>query len=112
MQAWFDIDLDRGKLLPATAMIPKAKDLEAPNVVIIPCGGTTFREKNRRLLYIAVSCKPSEGGRSCGQSESIRDIDLFVGTSAMDWQTSEVASPLPAPMQPLLEALQPSDRSS
>lgn len=77
-------------------MIHKAKDLEAPNVVIMPCGGTTFREKNRRLLYVAVSRKPSEGGRSCGQSESIRDIDLFVGTSAMDWQTSEVASPLPA----------------
>lgn len=35
--------------------IHKAKGLEAPNVLIMPCDGTTFREKDRRLLYVAIS---------------------------------------------------------
>lgn len=39
----------------AISTIHKAKGLEAPNVVIMPCDGTTFREKDRRLLYVAIS---------------------------------------------------------
>jgi len=39
----------------AVSTIHKAKGLEAPNVVIMPCDGTTFREKDRRLLYVAIS---------------------------------------------------------
>lgn len=35
--------------------IHKAKGLEAPNVIIMPCDSTTFREKDRRLLYVAIS---------------------------------------------------------
>lgn len=41
--------------LRAVSTIHKAKGLEAPNVVIMPCDGTTFREKDRRLLYVAIS---------------------------------------------------------
>jgi superfamily I DNA/RNA helicase len=41
--------------LRAVSTIYKAKGLEAPNVVIMPCDGTTFREKDRRLLYFAIS---------------------------------------------------------
>ncbi len=45
------------RLPPARAIstIHKAKGLEAPNVLIMPCDGTTFREKDRRLLYVAIS---------------------------------------------------------
>ena len=45
------------RLPPARAIstIHKAKGLEAPNVVIMPCDGSTFREKDRRLLYVAIS---------------------------------------------------------
>ncbi|UWU14075.1 ATP-binding domain-containing protein [Rhizobium sullae] len=45
------------RLPPARAIstIHKAKGLEAPNVLIMPCDGTTFRERDRRLLYVAVS---------------------------------------------------------
>jgi DNA helicase-2/ATP-dependent DNA helicase PcrA len=39
----------------AISTIHKAKGLEAPNVMIMPCDGTTFREKDRRLLYVAIS---------------------------------------------------------
>ena len=39
----------------AISTVHKAKGLEAPNVVIMPCDGTTFREKDRRLLYVAIS---------------------------------------------------------
>lgn len=39
----------------AISTIHKAKGLEAPNVVIMPCNATTFREKDRRLLYGAIS---------------------------------------------------------
>jgi hypothetical protein len=39
----------------AVSTIHKAKGLEAPNVVIMPCDATTFREKDRRLLYVAIS---------------------------------------------------------
>jgi DNA helicase-2/ATP-dependent DNA helicase PcrA len=41
--------------LRGISTIHKAKGLEAPNVVIMPCDGTTFREKDRRLLYVAIS---------------------------------------------------------
>ncbi|MEY9142040.1 ATP-binding domain-containing protein [Bradyrhizobium elkanii] len=41
--------------LRAISTIHKAKGLEAPSVVIMPCDGTTFREKDRRLLYVAIS---------------------------------------------------------
>ena len=41
--------------LRAVSTIHKAKGLEAPNVMIMPCDGTTFREKDRRLLYVAIS---------------------------------------------------------
>jgi len=45
------------RLPPARAIstVHKAKGLEAPNVVIMPCDATTFREKDRRLLYVAIS---------------------------------------------------------
>jgi len=45
------------RLPPARAIstVHKAKGLEAPNVVIMPCDGATFREKDRRLLYVAIS---------------------------------------------------------
>jgi DNA helicase-2/ATP-dependent DNA helicase PcrA len=39
----------------AISTIHKAKGLEAPNVEIMPCDSTTFREKDRRLLYVAIS---------------------------------------------------------
>lgn len=39
----------------AISTIHKAKGLEAPNVIIMPCDSTTFREKDRRLLYVAIS---------------------------------------------------------
>lgn len=45
------------RLPPARAIstVHKAKGLEASNVVIMPCDGATFREKDRRLLYVAIS---------------------------------------------------------
>jgi hypothetical protein len=45
------------RLPPARAIstVHKAKGLEAPNVAIMPCDATTFREKDRRLLYVAIS---------------------------------------------------------
>ena len=39
----------------AISTIHKAKGLEASNVEIMPCDSTTFREKDRRLLYVAIS---------------------------------------------------------
>lgn len=39
----------------AISTIHKAKGLEAPHVMVLPCDGTTFREKDRRLLYVAIS---------------------------------------------------------
>lgn len=39
----------------AISTVHKAKGLEAPNVVIMPCDATTFREKDRRLLYVGIS---------------------------------------------------------
>ncbi len=39
----------------AISTIHKAKGLEAQNVMIMPCDSTTFREKDRRLLYVAIS---------------------------------------------------------
>lgn len=45
------------RLPPARAIstVHKAKGLEAPNVIIMPCDATTFREKDRRLLYVGIS---------------------------------------------------------
>jgi superfamily I DNA/RNA helicase len=39
----------------AISTIHKAKGLEARHVLVMPCDATTFREKNRRLLYVAIS---------------------------------------------------------
>jgi DNA helicase-2/ATP-dependent DNA helicase PcrA len=39
----------------AISTIHKAKGLEAPNVMIMPCDGATFRENDRRPLYVAIS---------------------------------------------------------
>lgn len=39
----------------AVSTIHKAKGLEAPHVLVMPCDATTFREKDRRLLYVAIS---------------------------------------------------------
>ncbi|MBA8862446.1 DNA helicase-2/ATP-dependent DNA helicase PcrA [Ochrobactrum anthropi] len=39
----------------AISTIHKAKGLEAPNVLIMPCDATTFRERDHRLLYVAIS---------------------------------------------------------
>jgi DNA helicase-2/ATP-dependent DNA helicase PcrA len=45
------------RLPPARAIstVHKAKGIEAPNVVIMSCDATTFREKDRRLLYVGIS---------------------------------------------------------
>lgn len=39
----------------AISTIHKAKGLQAPNVLVMPCDATSFREKDRRLLYVAIS---------------------------------------------------------
>ena len=39
----------------AISTVHKAKGLEAENVLLMPCDGSTFREKDRRLLYVAIS---------------------------------------------------------
>ncbi len=39
----------------AISTIHKSKGLEAPNVLVLPCDATTFREKDRNLLYVAIS---------------------------------------------------------
>jgi hypothetical protein len=39
----------------AISTIHKSKGLEAPHVVVMPCDATTFREKDRNLLYVAIS---------------------------------------------------------
>jgi superfamily I DNA/RNA helicase len=39
----------------AISTIHKSKGLEAPHVLVMPCDATTFREKDRNLLYVAIS---------------------------------------------------------
>ncbi len=39
----------------AISTVHKAKGLEFENVLLLPCDAKTFREKDRRLLYVALS---------------------------------------------------------
>ena len=45
----------RGPPPRAISTVHKAKGLEFENVLILPCDAKTFREKDRRLLYVALS---------------------------------------------------------
>lgn len=45
----------RGPPARAISTVHKAKGLEARRVLIMPCADTTFREKDRRLLYVGLS---------------------------------------------------------